>query len=564
MENLSCRNGVYYFRATVPCDLLQHFPRPEIRKSLKTKSLRDAKVLLRPLQARTETLFTLLRAAMLHPEIIKNLVADYLRGALDDLDQSALTVVSDKSVLRQLQETENKAAIWDSLALYTQTQLRVNDYTSVIPIAEDMAKVFDTPLHSVNRVGTEFMLLCRELLKVHAAIFTAQAKHCRGDYGGDQLLLNQYPVKPPMQESEQEEPGKSLSEVAAAYTDQSKFDSKAVNTITNDSGDFRFIVRWMGDKPINYITPDDVIAFRKLIRKLPSDVNSTKSPLRDMTGDELNKLPDAPEDKRYKPLTINKFEGALSKLFSYAIEAKYITHSPMPKKPRTATRALQKVKETARNKFSPEQLQQLFNMPMYTTKRKLYMLKKPLDYWMPLIALLIGMRPPDEICQLQVAHIFEDKDTGIPCILCVGEGDEIAKNKGHRDRVIPIHPDLIKMGFLDYVDKRRAEGAQMLWEQVRRASKGWGAAAGARANRKIKKYVVKDRKLVLYSLRHNFGRAINSAGLIGGIEKILLGHIVMDAALLYLGENEVKVKLGWLRQLDFGVDLSHLMTPIPK
>ena len=73
--------GNFYFRIRIPQDLQQHFPSQELKRSLRTKNINNAKSLGAILSSKTEKVFMTLRASLLAPEQIQ----DYIRRELPSL-----------------------------------------------------------------------------------------------------------------------------------------------------------------------------------------------------------------------------------------------------------------------------------------------------------------------------------------------------------------------------------------------------------------------------------------------------------------------------------------------
>ena len=117
--------------------------------------------------------------------------------------------------------------------------------------------------------------------------------------------------------------------------------------------------------------------------------------------------------------------------------------------------------------FEIEQLNAIFNAPLYAgcvddernyTKAGQNHPRR-VRFWSPLIALFTGARI-NEICQLHTADIQEKK--GVPFISINEEGDKHVKTKA-AVRQVPIHDELIKIGFLDYVAQMREKGETLLF-----------------------------------------------------------------------------------------------------
>ncbi len=101
-------------------------------------------------------------------------------------------------------------------------------------------------------------------------------------------------------------------------------------------------------------------------------------------------------------------------------------------------------------------------------------------YWLPLVGLYTGARI-NEVCQLNPQADIVEVD-GVWCFNFTdeGESDERVhrrlKNKTSR-RITPIHSELVRLGFLKYVETVRAAGARLLFPQF--SPKGGKASGNA-------------------------------------------------------------------------------------
>lgn len=99
-------------------------------------------------------------------------------------------------------------------------------------------------------------------------------------------------------------------------------------------------------------------------------------------------------------------------------------------------------------------------------------------YWLPLVGLYTGARI-NEVCQLNPQADIVEVD-GVWCFNFTdeGESDERVhrrlKNKASR-RIVPIHSELVRLGFLKYVEAVKGTGARLLFPQF--SPKG-GKASG--------------------------------------------------------------------------------------
>jgi len=83
-------------------------------------------------------------------------------------------------------------------------------------------------------------------------------------------------------------------------------------------------------------------------------------------------------------------------------------------------------------------------------------------FWLPLVGLFSGCRL-EEMAQLTVADVKKDQSMGIQYLVVTNEGvaadDENQSTKNLNSvRPVPIHPTLVEIGFLDYVEERTSLG----------------------------------------------------------------------------------------------------------
>ncbi|MEZ9276819.1 site-specific integrase [Vibrio sp. 10N.261.51.A3] len=99
--------------------------------------------------------------------------------------------------------------------------------------------------------------------------------------------------------------------------------------------------------------------------------------------------------------------------------------------------------------FDGEQLTNIFSMPDYSEHKYLH----PYYYWVPLIQRYSALRL-NEVCQFDVTDI--KKVDGIDCFLVqqVFDGQRVKTESSIR--VVPIHDELKKKGFLSFVESKKS------------------------------------------------------------------------------------------------------------
>lgn len=123
------------------------------------------------------------------------------------------------------------------------------------------------------------------------------------------------------------------------------------------------------------------------------------------------------------------------------------------------------IKTTTTNKRRPwttEELQTLFSAPLHTS----YALPdaryggREAAYWIPLLGLYTGTRL-GELCQLRTVDVQKVEGIDVLVLTNEGEGQSIKSDAGHRS--VPIHSELVRLGFLKYVKSMKESGSASLW-----------------------------------------------------------------------------------------------------
>jgi integrase len=162
--------------------------------------------------------------------------------------------------------------------------------------------------------------------------------------------------------------------------------------------------------------------------------------------------------------------------------------------------------------------------------------------------MLSGMRL-DEACQLYKEDIREVD--GIWCIDINDSKDKKLKNLASR-RVIPVHPKLISLGFIDYVNNCND---QRLWMNLRRRyGAGYGFNLGQWFGKFNRQYVTPDLLKTFHSLRHAFTDNLKQQGIEKTFISELLGHAVDDQSMGRYGKSyRPEVLLEVIRKVDYGI-----------
>lgn len=118
-----------------------------------------------------------------------------------------------------------------------------------------------------------------------------------------------------------------------------------------------------------------------------------------------------------------------------------------------------------RRPWTDEELRTLFASPLHTS----YALPevryggRDAAYWIPLLCAYTGARL-GELCQLRTADVQMVEAINVLVLTDDGEGQSIKSEAGHR--TVPIHSELVRLGFLEYVGRTKATGCDSLWPSL--------------------------------------------------------------------------------------------------
>ena len=156
-------------------------------------------------------------------------------------------------------------------------------------------------------------------------------------------------------------------------------------------------------------------------------------------------------------------------------------------------------KEPARLGFSDKDLKKIFNPDTYPDRYNRYEFVR---FWVPLIALYTGARI-NEICQLRVDDIV--RVNSIWCFkICADHKLQSLKNK-HSKRIIPIHPVLISLGFVDFVKKVKHNKKEWVFYTLEHTEKNqFSGSVGHWFARYLDKLGIVTNKIVFHSFRYTF------------------------------------------------------------
>jgi integrase len=262
---------------------------------------------------------------------------------------------------------------------------------------------------------------------------------------------------------------------------------------------------------ISDVSRADCNRFRDILAKLPPNFGKIRGR---RTLDEL-----ASTNRSRRTLsweTQNNYLRMLEALFRWAVRERLIRDNVSEGISPLAKRASA---EEQRLPFSAEELKAIFNAPLYTgceDDERRFRIKgcniiRRSRYWVPLIALYSGMRM-GEILQLTPNHVRKSRSGTDYFVLT---RDMKLKTPG-AEREVPVHKELIRLGFIDWVEARRGDADKPLFNEVRESKHGYRSDIFTKRFATFLRSIAieSDRrsKLCFHSFRHTFKDALNETG----------------------------------------------------
>lgn len=265
------------------------------------------------------------------------------------------------------------------------------------------------------------------------------------------------------------------------------------------AGQFRLLLMILDDKPIDKFSRDSCVDCRDILLKIPPGFTKKKE-LRDLSLPDLLSL----NLSGLTPKTVNKHMVLLSSLFKWAV-----THGHMERNPAQGlTLEIHKKADEERKAYDKEDIKRILK----------HLPPDPVKQWIPMIALYSGMRL-EEICQLTAEDV--KAIDGVLCFDVNNNGDKHLKTESSV-RVIPVHPELMRLGLMDYLKERPSSSnlwglSRGKWGYGKRFTNWWSTCFN-------RQYVTDDPLKCFHSCRHSFANTLKQLGVQESIISELMGH----------------------------------------
>jgi integrase len=475
---------VYYYRRKVPKELGAALGR-EYKRSLGTKDLEEAKNLFRAEDARCEQTFALARAqagagtSPITPDDARQLASRWYSNEsmrLDKMGRFTEWLAEDASVVDPRDGTET--------FLYTTLREGWERDGEGWP-TESMARPHivsalrgsNVPLPDKDSAAWAW-LVAQFDDRIHQLSAWALSRHEGGKAlpGEGALPRALLSTEMPTAVAAPTRSGKKISETFSAY-EANKLAGDNSRSVKASLDDYRAsittFVELFGDVDLSSITRTLVSEYRVDLPKLPANAKRMKA----LSARERIELAERDRLPTIAAGTVRNRMRHLSAVLTFAVSRGWMQENPVNAAgvgrdvARTATK--QQTAKGGRKGYTVGQLAAIFASVAFTDDawtppRAAY---GRAWYWLPVLMYYSGARV-EELAQLRASEVV--KPEGIDCLSILAsideeDGDRTVKTASSR-RMIPLHPDAMARGFLEYVKSVPSGG--MLFPSLEPCPKG--------------------------------------------------------------------------------------------
>ena len=227
-----------------------------------------------------------------------------------------------------------------------------------------------------------------------------------------------------------------------------------------------------GDLPVAQIKRPHVLRFREALQEMPL---WRSGKLRTATLPELvawSKEPPHSTAQKVSAQTVNKLLGSVQAVCVWARNNGVIPEDMLWSDPFSKMRL--PTRRSRREPWRLEELRTLFSSAIFTQGDRPVTGKGEAAFWLPLMALFTGARL-NELAPLTAADVITDAATDIVSINIKEDQEQGRRLKTVGSaRLVPIHPELTRIGFLRFVDWISSAGQEArLFPLLTPGRKGW-------------------------------------------------------------------------------------------
>lgn len=242
--------------------------------------------------------------------------------------------------------------------------------------------------------------------------------------------------------------------IEAHFHRRSSIDRATGQVLGQERGTLRRFLEVAGDKRPSEYTRADVTAFLAAMRRLPNVYGRSPKdhhrPLAEIIAEAEGKGLATLSDK-----TLKRHLSALSAFFQFAVDHGHLSASQRVELTSAHKFRSGKSAREQRDMWSPAELAALFRSPVWTGCHRVRRSEpgaeiiRDAKFWLPLLALFHGTRL-EECADLYRRDVRLTE--GVWHLSISETGGRRLKNR-NAARMVPLHPTILALGFLEYVEK---------------------------------------------------------------------------------------------------------------
>ena len=538
----------YLLNIKIPRDLREYFGRNQFKISLKngihSQSLLFAKVLYLEVQS----IFSSVRMGTIS-KISVNQIKEILSDKIERTLNHSKHIVIDTNTFIESEVKDKIEEINDEERLL-KTQLEQN-YDGVLEhIEKEITRILKNKDLTIDSKSLEFKELRKQFLELRL-IRSKWKKELLEDSGksvddfrneiykkfnikdepteynflpklqtsesilGSRILSNELVTTSKVQEPVGDDFPK-LSEMKEDFIGErllSGFSPKSTSEIESTIDD---LIEIIGDIPISKVTPKDARDFKKIISSLPKYRNQTPR----YRGLSIKQILSLDGVEGQEPKNINKLIYRIRIFFKW-LKNNYSEY--VPQNHFDGLSIQEKKFDRPRDIFTDEDLQKIFDTSTFlnNTIRNPHRRNKIASFFVPIISLHTGMRL-EEICQLRCEDVYKE---GKIDVIKVVISKETKLKTFTSQRIVPIHENLKRVGFLEYCNYVKKQKKERVFWDLTKSRDGYGRNIGRyfmEYLRKIRVYEFQSK--VFHSFRHTFITNLLQNGVREEIVNGISGH----------------------------------------
>jgi integrase len=284
----------------------------------------------------------------------------------------------------------------------------------------------------------------------------------------------------------------------------------------------RLFTELHGDLPIVQMKRSHARQFREALQQVPRTRTGKllKAPLPEL-AEWGHKHPEA---QKINPGTVNKLLGGVQAIAIWARDKGGMVPDDVQWADPFSRMRLE-VDDSDRAPFEPDELQTIFSSPVFTKGERPIGGKGDAAFWLPLLGLFTGARR-GELASLRPSDIAHDPAIDAVAIYFTADRKAGKRLKNRQSvRVVPVHPELKRLGFLDFVAEQARTRGNDAWLFPQIAPGTSGAKDWSKwFTRYLHANGIKDTAKVFHSFRHGFVDALRAANVSDELNTALVGH----------------------------------------